>query len=54
MEWYRVVTSYFVCAIVVKGGIVIDAAPIMQWSKGKSLEAVKSWVEKKKGTIEKL
>jgi len=46
--------SYACAGIEVEGSIVCKAAPIFGWMVGKSLGEVKTWVEKKKGTIVKV
>ncbi|MBA2708542.1 MAG: hypothetical protein H0U59_12130 [Gemmatimonadaceae bacterium] len=53
-DTYRITTDYMCCGVVVDDGIVIEAAPIMGWSVGKTLAAVSAWVVKKQGTIEVL
>ena len=56
-QLYQITTSYFCCGIVVSSenpsgeAEVIDAAPIMSWSVGKKWTEVKSWINKKKGSI---
>lgn len=40
---------YFVCGLIVKDGIVVEAAPIMRWAEGKHINFVKKWVQGKGG-----
>ena len=46
-DLYRVTTPYMCCGLLVRGGVVRIAAPIMKWSVGKSITDVRSWVESK-------
>lgn len=40
--------------MVVKGGKVVQAAPISRWQVGRTLEQVREWVKEKGGTIERV
>jgi hypothetical protein len=51
---YRLTSSYFCCGFVTKDSIVIDAAPIIKWMKGKTLIQVYNWCIKKSIKFEKL
>jgi len=44
----RIETNYFVAGIIVENNIVKDAAPILKWSIGKSIQYVKSYFQKSK------
>lgn len=37
---YRVSCAFFVAGFVVRDGVVIDAAPILRWTIGKTLRSV--------------
>lgn len=52
---YQIITSYACFGIIVKAGLVVDAAPIAYWTKHKKAEAVFSYYKNKKNaTIVKL
>jgi hypothetical protein len=58
-ELYQVKTAYFCCGITTVpfsrvGPIVNEAAPIMAWSKGKTLNAVIKWVGSKGGSVKRV
>lgn len=46
-RWWRVVTPYYVAAVIERDGIVVQAAPILKWAKGQPLAKVIAWCEKK-------
>jgi len=48
---YQITTSYFCCGIVIEGGFVTEAAPIMNWSVGKSKDEIREWLKKKKAKV---
>ena len=52
---YRVVLPHAVYGVVVdeSTGRVTEAAPIGRWAVGKPLDAVKRWVERRGGTVER-
>jgi len=45
---------YFYAGVSVENNIVVEAAPIISWSKGKTLDMLKNWVLNKKGKIEEV
>ena len=49
---YRVVLSYAVAGITVRDGRIVDAAPILAWTIGKSFKWFQFWVRQKSGTVE--
>ena len=54
MKYYCVTTNYFCCRVDIDNDTVVDAAPIMKWSVGKSWTYIKQWIQKKKGTVVEL
>lgn len=51
-ELYRIELPYACCGILVnESGVVVEAAPIVGWMKGKFLPAVMPWVFKNHGLI---
>lgn len=54
MTLHRLVTPYFVCGVVCLQGVVVEAAPIVHWMRGKPLRTVASWIAAKRGTVEAL
>lgn len=50
----RVVSPYYVAGIIVDGGRVIKAAPILRWSIGKSFSEIKAYFAHKGFIIEEL
>jgi hypothetical protein len=53
-ELYQITLSYACAGIIVENDIVKETAPIFHWMKGKNINEVKSWVNKKSGTIIKV
>lgn len=51
---YRITTGYFCAGIIVENNIVKEAAPILNWTIGKHILFITSWVDMKNGTIEQL
>jgi hypothetical protein len=51
MQLFQVTTDYFCCGLVTEGDVVVDAAPIMSWAKGKCRVEIRQWVARRKGTI---
>lgn len=49
---YRVTLAYVCCGVSVRDGLIVDAAPILKWAVGKSLQYFRNWVRLKGGTIE--
>lgn len=49
---YKITLPYACCGLVVAGGRVIDAAPIVGWMVGRTLATVMLWIRKKQGRIE--
>ncbi len=52
MNVAQITTNYF-CAAVFFGfdGVIIDAAPILKWSIGKSIIYLETWARKNGGTM---
>jgi hypothetical protein len=50
-DLYRVVLPYFVAGVIVRMGVVVEAAPILRWAVGKSLADLETWVRKKRGNL---
>jgi hypothetical protein len=53
---YQVTTNYFCCGIVVERdktgrGFVTEAAPILHWTVGKSVDEIRDWLKKKKAKV---
>lgn len=53
---YQITTAYFCCGVTTVpasrvGPVINQAAPIMNWAKGKTLHAIKTWVRSKGGTM---
>lgn len=48
---YQVTTSYMCAGLVVAQGRVVDAAPILGWTRGKAPEVVYAWISKKQGSM---
>jgi len=48
----RVTTSYYCAAMIESGGVIIEAAPILRWTIGKTLEQITPSLMKKKAKIE--
>lgn len=48
---YQIDMGYFCAGIIVEKDIIIETAPILNWSKGKNIRELQQWVEKKKGKI---
>ena len=42
---------YACAAVIVRGDVVVQTAPIFNWMLDKGLDEVRSWVEKKGGTV---
>ena len=56
---YQIKTPYFCCGITTVpysrvGPVINQTAPIMSWSKGKTLNFVRKWVEAKGGTMQEV
>ena len=43
-----VTTTYFSAGLITSNNIVVDSAPILRWSKGKTAKEVKAFFEKKR------
>ena len=52
MTLVRVVAPHFVAGIVARDGVVIDAAPILSWSIGKTQNYLTKYFNKKGWTYE--
>ncbi len=52
--WWRIEAPHFVAGLVVKGGRVAGAAPIIAWSRGKSLDWMVDYCHKKGWQMEPL
>lgn len=52
MKTYQIKTVYGCFGIDVKNGVVEETAPIAKWMKGKNINTIKNWVEKKNGSIQ--
>lgn len=50
-ELYQVDTGYYCAGIVVRDGVVVEAAPVLRWALGKSLDVVSRWVNGKGAKI---
>lgn len=53
-ELYQITLSYACAGIVLENQIVTKTAPIFNWMKGKNIDQVKNWVDKKQGKIIKI
>jgi hypothetical protein len=53
-DLYRVVVPHFVAGVIVREGVVVEAAPILRWAVGKRLLALETWAKNKKGTVDPL
>ena len=42
-ELVQITSGYFCAGLVVSGGVVVQAAPILGWARGKSWKWLKSW-----------
>jgi hypothetical protein len=49
--WYRIDVHYACAGVQVKYGVVVKAAPIHNWMRGKPLPDIERWVAHKGGTI---
>lgn len=43
----RVVARHFVAGLLIEGGRVVQAAPILMWTRGKTLEYVSAYCARK-------
>jgi hypothetical protein len=50
-DLYRVVLPYFVAGVIVRMGVVVEAAPILRGAVGKKLSDLETWVRKKGGNL---
>lgn len=49
---YKITARNLACfAIIVSNNIVTYTAPIGKWMRGKHIEKIKAWVNKKQGTL---
>ena len=48
---YRIVTPYFVAGVIVRNGKIVEAAPILNWSRGRSIKSLENWCSKKRFSI---
>lgn len=51
---YRVVTPHLVAGLIVGDGVVRRAAPILTWTVGQTVEAVRAWAERRGGSVERI
>lgn len=49
---HRIELSYAVFGIETRGDVVMKAAPIARWMRGKTLERVEKWVRDRGGSIQ--
>lgn len=42
---------YFTAGVVVEGGVVARAAPILRWASGKPAKELADWVRRKRGRM---
>jgi len=54
MDLYQIITNKFVAGVEVEKGKIINTAPILRKFKGQSIEALKGWINKINGTVQKL
>lgn len=55
MIWYRISLRYAVFSVITtNGGVIVNAAPIGKWMRGKTVKFMRTWVSSKGGTIERL
>jgi hypothetical protein len=52
-ELYWINLPYACYGVVVSNNIIINAAPIANWSIGKDINYFLNWVQRKKGIVEK-
>jgi hypothetical protein len=43
--------GYGTCYMGAKDGVVVDAAPLISWMNGKTLEEIRPWLIKKKAVV---
>jgi hypothetical protein len=49
--WLHITLPYAVFRAEVRNGVVMETAPIGSWLVGRSVQAVRTWVARKGGTI---
>lgn len=54
MTTYRIVANHFVAAVVEDAGTVLQAAPILGWSVGRSFHSLRSYAEQNGWTVQPL
>lgn len=47
MSLLRIVSSFFVAGAIVRDGRIVDAAPIIGWMRGRSVEYVRGYVARR-------
>jgi|GEM_PF-6548485 len=53
LKLVRIHATYFCCGVFIDtNGIVKDAAPIVNWSRGKHYSVIEKFLERKKALIE--
>ena len=50
-DLYQVATSSYVAGVLIRDGRVVQAAPILRWAIGQSLDELSRQVEKRGGTV---
>lgn len=51
MLW-RVTAPHFVCGIVTEGDVVVEAAPILRWSIGKTRQELRRYFARKRWGVQ--
>jgi len=51
---YQIDLPHMCAGIIINNDIIIEAAPILKWTIGKSLNDIQKWVHKKNGTLNKI
>ena len=51
---YQITLPYACAGVIVRDGKAYKTAPIFGWMKGKNIGYIKSWVKKKRGSIERV
>ncbi len=54
LELWQVYTPYLTAGLYAREGIVIEAAPILSWTVGKSISVVRAYAVGKRGHIRKV
>lgn len=50
-ELYQVTLLYMCAGVIARDGYIVEAAAILRWAQGGSVERLRTWVERKGGTF---